>query len=68
MLSQCADGQAELTFDDKDGACAVGTCGNRGMYSGVGFELKQRRAIRYLDLIRKSEPFNDAIKEHDARR
>jgi hypothetical protein len=38
------------------------------MYSGVGFELKQRRAIRYLDLIRKSEPFNDAIKEHDARR
>jgi hypothetical protein len=58
----------KLTFDDKDGACAIGTCGNRGMYSGAGFELKQRRAIRYLDLIRKSEPFNEAMKEYDARR
>ena len=34
----------KVVIDDKDGACAVGTCGNRGMYNGTTFELKKRRA------------------------
>src|SRR5258706_11786870 len=35
----------KVTLDDKDGACAIGTCGNRGMYNGTAFDLKKRRAI-----------------------
>src|SRR4029079_3267401 len=31
----------KVTLDDKDGACAIGTCGNRGMYNGTAFELKK---------------------------
>src|SRR6202012_1578568 len=32
----------KLVFDDENGHCTVGTCGNRGMYTGTAFELKKR--------------------------
>ena len=57
----------KVTLDDKDGACAIGTCGNRGMYNGTAFELKKRRAIRYMDVLVKSDQYKDAIDEHDGK-
>jgi hypothetical protein len=58
----------KITLEDKEGACAIGTCGNRGMYSGTAFELKQRRPIRYMDVLVKSDEYKDAIDEHDGKR
>jgi hypothetical protein len=57
----------KVTLDDKDGACAIGTCGNRGMYNGTAFELKKRRAIRYMDVLVNSDQYKDAIDEHDGK-
>jgi hypothetical protein len=58
----------KVTLDDKDGACAIGTCGNRGMYNGTAFELKKRRAIRYMSVLMNSDQYKDAIDEHDGKR
>jgi hypothetical protein len=61
-------GQAgKVTLDDKDGACAIGTCGNRGMYNGTAFELKKRRVIRYMDVLVNSDQYKDAVDEHDGK-
>ena len=57
----------KVTLDDKDGACAIGTCGNRGMYNGTAFELKKRRAIRYMDVLENSDQYKDAVDEHDGK-
>ena len=57
----------KVTLDDKDGACAIGTCGNRGMYNGTAFELKKRRAIRYMDVLVQSDQYKDAVDEHDGK-
>jgi hypothetical protein len=57
----------KVTLDDKDGACAIGTCGNRGMYNGTAFELKKRRAIRYMSVLMNSDQYKDAIDEHDGK-
>ena len=54
----------KVTLDDKDGACAIGTCGNRGMYNGTAFELKKRRVIRYMDVLVNSDQYKDAVDEH----
>jgi hypothetical protein len=57
----------KVTLDDKDGACAIGTCGNRGMYNGTAFELKKRRVIRYMDVLVNSDQYKDAVDEHDGK-
>jgi hypothetical protein len=57
----------KVALDDKDGACAIGTCGNRGMYNGTTFELKKRRAIRYMDVLVNSDQYKDAVDEHDGK-
>ena len=57
----------KVTLNDKDGACAIGTCGNRGMYNGTAFKLKTRRAIRYMDVLRNSDQYKDAVDEHDGK-
>jgi hypothetical protein len=57
----------KVTLDDKDGACAIGTCGNRGMYNGTAFDLKKRRAIRYMDILVKSDQYKDAVDEFDGK-
>jgi hypothetical protein len=59
--------QGKVTLDDKDGHCAIGTCGNRGMYNGTAFELKRRRTIRYMDILLKSDDYRAAIAEHDGK-
>jgi hypothetical protein len=66
MLSVRSAG-GKVTLDDKDGACAIGTCGNRGMYNGTAFELKKRRAIRYMDVLENSDQYKDAVDEHDGK-
>jgi hypothetical protein len=57
----------KVALDDKDGACAIGTCGNRGMYNGTAFELKKRRVIRYMDVLVNSDQYKDAVDEHDGK-
>ena len=53
-----------VILDDQDGACAIGTCGNRGMYNGTKFALKKRRAIRYMKVLTDSDQYKDSIDEH----
>jgi hypothetical protein len=57
----------KVTLDDKDGHCAIGTCGNRGMYNGTSFDAKRRRAIRYMEILLKSDDYKSAVQEHDDR-
>ena len=66
VLSVKAAG-GKVTLDDLGGACAIGTCGARGMYNGTAFELKARRPIRYMDVLMKSDQYKDAIDEHDGK-
>ena len=57
----------KITMDDKDGACAIGTCGARGMYGGKSFALSKKRAIRYMDKLKKSDEYLDAIDESEGK-
>ena len=57
----------KVALDDLEGACAIGTCGNRGMYNGTAFDLKARRPIRYMDVLMKSDQYKDSIDEHDGK-
>jgi hypothetical protein len=57
--------RGRVTLDDKEGHCAIGTCGNRGMYNGTTFDLKRKRPIRYMDVLTKSDQYKAAVKEHD---
>jgi hypothetical protein len=59
--------RGKITLNDNDGYCAIGTCGNRGMYNGTVFELKRRRTIRYMDILLKSDDYKTAIAEHDGK-
>lgn len=59
--------RGKIALDDNDGHCAIGTCGNRGMYNGTAFELKRRRTIRYMDILLKSDDYKAAIAEHDGK-
>jgi hypothetical protein len=65
-----ADGK--IAFDDKDGHCRIGTCGNRGMYGSEtfreSFKLNSRRQIRYMSKLLASQQYLDAMKEYRARR
>lgn len=66
VLSVKATG-GKVALDDLEGACAVGTCGARGMYNGTAFDLKARRTIRYMDTLLKSDQYKDAVDEHDGK-
>jgi hypothetical protein len=57
----------KVALEDQDGACAIGTCGNRGMYNGTTFDLKRKRTIRYMDVLTKSDQYKEAVKEHDGK-
>ena len=59
--------RGKVTLNDKDGHCAIGSCGNRGMYNGTAFELKRRRTIRYMDILLKSDDYKAAVAEHDGK-
>ena len=57
----------KITLGDPDSACTVSTCGARGMYDGMTFDLKARRAIRYMDVLLKSYQYKDAIDESEGK-
>jgi hypothetical protein len=59
--------RGRVTLQDQEGHCAIGTCGNRGMYNGTTFDLKRKRPIRYMEVLIKSEQYKDAVKDHDER-
>jgi hypothetical protein len=59
--------RGRVTLEDKEGHCAIGTCGNRGMYNSTTFDLKRKRPIRYLDVLTKSDQYKDAVDEHDGK-
>lgn len=66
VLSVKAAG-SKVVLDDKEGACAITTCGARGMYNGTAFDLKKRRAIRYMDILLKSDEYKDAVDEFEGK-
>ena len=59
--------RGKITLNDKDGHCAIGTCGNRGMYNGTAFDLNRRRPIRYMDILLRSDDYKSAIAEHNGK-
>jgi hypothetical protein len=54
-----------LTLLDPTGACARTTCGARGMYNDMAFETRQRRPIRYMNVILNSAEYKAAIAEYE---
>ena len=57
----------KVTLADEHDACTVGTCGNRGMYTGEKFDLTARRVIRYLNALTRSDQYTGAIQEYEAK-
>jgi hypothetical protein len=57
----------KIMLDDKDGVCGRETCGARGMYNGKSFALNKKRAIRYMDKLKKSDEYLDAIDESEGK-
>lgn len=53
-----------INFKDPDYKCSNFSCGARGSLNGDFFNLKQRRKIRYLNLILKSKNYQNALKEY----
>jgi hypothetical protein len=47
---------------DDDGSCQ-GHCGSRGGLSGIDFDRKSRRPIAYMDRLKRSNEFRDALAE-----
>jgi hypothetical protein len=66
VLSVKASG-GKVVLEDKEGACAINTCGARGMYNGTSFDLKRRRTIRYMKILLKSGQYLDAIDESEGK-
>jgi hypothetical protein len=56
----------KLALADPDGACRADTCGARGGYDGIAFDLTARRPIRYMQKLLASSEFAEAVKQHDA--
>lgn len=57
----------KITLDDKDGVCGRETCGARGMYNGKSFAFSKKRAIRYMDKLKKSDEYLDAVDESEGK-
>jgi hypothetical protein len=57
----------KIALDDKDGVCGRETCGARGMYNGKSFALSKKRAIRYMDRLKKSDEYLDALDEAEGK-
>lgn len=53
----------KVIFDDPSGYCKR-NCGARGGFSGIEFLLKERRDIRYMDKILKSEDYKTATEKY----
>ena len=59
--------RGRVTLEDQEGHCAIGTCGNRGMYNRTTFDLKQRRPIRDMKVLLDSDQYKEAVGEHDGK-
>lgn len=58
----------DITFvDDPDMLCANNYCGARGGFNGAGFTAKQKRTIRYMDRLLRSNEYATAKELYDAR-
>jgi len=53
----------KLVFADKEGACRLFSCGNRGRLDGVEFQYNTREKITPAS-IRKTDDFNRALNEY----
>lgn len=57
---------SKITFIDPKHQCADLSCGARGSYDRTGqFEMKQRRKIRYIPVIMRSEEYEKAVDEYE---
>lgn len=56
----------KLILDDKDGRCRAYGCGARGTFAGTWFPLTGRRDIRYMDRLKASSEFKEALDEDSA--
>lgn len=59
--------EGALVLEDKEGICRASSCGARGYFDGIGFDLGKRRPIRYMDRLRASWQFKEALEEESAR-
>jgi hypothetical protein len=56
------DGQ--IVFNDTTGQCRISRCGARGGFTDTNFDLSRRRDISYLDRIRRSAEYKQAVTEY----
>ncbi len=56
-----------VTFQEEGGTCRRETCGARGIYDGVELPAASRRPITYLERLRASREFTEAMAEFEAR-
>lgn len=53
---------AKFKFEDKDGQCQAYYCGARGSFEGSSFPVSAKRTIRYMDRLKASREYKDALK------
>lgn len=51
----------EIQILDPDGSCNSGRCGARGSFNNTVFPRNARRKIRYMEIIKNSEEYKEAI-------
>lgn len=56
----------ELTLGDENGRCGNYGCGARGSFNAASFPLTSRRDIRYMDRLKASSEFKEALDEDSA--
>jgi hypothetical protein len=57
----------KLVLDDVGLVCRRFYCGARGGFNGDLFDLKKRRDSAYMDRLKASRQFQDALKAYNAR-
>ena len=69
---QCALGlrvsDGKLVFSDPDGNCHALYCGARGSFQGIGFALKSRRPIGYMQRLLNSREYAAAMAERGGKK
>ncbi|MFM0373554.1 hypothetical protein [Paraburkholderia aspalathi] len=65
LLSIKLDGNT-VSFNDPNGNC-MKFCGARGGFGREGFDLSQRRKIRYMPVIEKSADYINAMRDYEKR-
>lgn len=64
---QVKDGDI-LFMDDPEAPCRDNYCGSRGGFNGVEFKAGQKRQIRYMERLLRSEEFIAAKEAYDSRK